>query len=229
MTTNESTALIVGASRGLGLGLTKELLGRGWRVIGTVRDPARGGVLQEFAAASGGRLEIEQADLDDLDQLAALRARLAGRALDVLMVNGGVSVRDEADFPRAFNQVMRTNVLGALTALKLLSELLAEDGAAAVMSSGLGSIEGNTSGGWEPYRASKAALNQSLRSLAAERPDAAYSLTAVAPGWVRTEMGGAEAPLDVETSVRGVADVLISRRGARGAAFINYKGETLPW
>ena len=222
-------SLIVGASRGLGLGLAAELLARGRRVVGTVRHLDRRTGLHDLADASEGRLEIEAVDITAPYQIERLADHLKGRAVDILMINSGVGGVGADDFAQAFHRVMTTNVLGAMGALRALSSFVADDGAIAVMSSGLGSVSGNTTGGWEPYRASKAALNQSLRSFAAEQPTAPWSVTAVAPGWVRTDMGGADAPLDVETSMRGVATVLEGRLGQRGCAFLDYKGDTVPW
>jgi NAD(P)-dependent dehydrogenase (short-subunit alcohol dehydrogenase family) len=229
MATDPLTSLVVGASRGLGLGLCARFLERGHPVIGTVRDNASGTGLHALRAASDERLEIETVDITDVEQIAALAPRLGDRRIDILMVNGGVAEQANPDFEQAFFQVMATNVLGAMNVVRAFSRLMADDGALAVMSSGLGSVAGNTSGGWEPYRSSKAALNQALRSFAAEHDDAPWSVTAIAPGWVRTDMGGAQAPLDVETSTRGVADVLEGRRGARGCAFLDYQGQVVPW
>jgi NAD(P)-dependent dehydrogenase (short-subunit alcohol dehydrogenase family) len=176
-----------------------------------------------------GRLEIEAADVTDAEGIAALRRRLDGRRLDVLIVSSGVAGTDVPDFEAAFFRTMTVNVLGVMNVVRTLCDLMADKGALAVMSSGLGSVANNTSGGWEPYRASKAALNQSLRSFAAGHADAPWSITAVDPGWVRTDMGGPTAPLDVETSCRGVADVLEERRGKSGCAFLNHRGETIAW
>jgi NAD(P)-dependent dehydrogenase (short-subunit alcohol dehydrogenase family) len=225
----ELVSLVVGASRGLGLGLAAELLRRGHSVIGTVRDAASGTGLKALEPTSQGRLEIEAVDVTDAEQIAALRRRLDGRRIDILMVNAGVGGDGSGDFQARFFRVMTINALGAMGAVRALADLVRDDGAVTAMSSVLGSIAANTSGGMEPYRASKAALNQLLRSFAAEHADAPWSVTAVHPGWVRTDLGGPRAPLDVETSVRGVADVLESRRGARGVAFLDYQGQTVPW
>jgi NAD(P)-dependent dehydrogenase (short-subunit alcohol dehydrogenase family) len=225
----EPTALIIGASRGLGLGLAERFLERNWRVVATVRDRARRTRLHELAATAEGRFEIEQVDIDIVAQLQTLRAHLDGRKIDLLMVNAGTGGTAGASFEERFFQVMKTNVLGAMAAVHHLCDLVREDGVVAVMSSEVGSIADNDTGGWEPYRTSKAALNQSLRSFAAERPNAPWSLTAVAPGWTRTELGGPDAPLDVDTSTRGTVDMLETRFGRRGIAFMNYKGDTLPW
>ncbi|MBV8683322.1 MAG: SDR family NAD(P)-dependent oxidoreductase [Caulobacteraceae bacterium] len=225
----ELMVAIVGASRGLGLGLATEFLRRGARVIGTVREPAGGSGLHALVGSADGRLEIETADVTDGEGIAALRQRLARRRLDVLMVNAGVAGGDAQGYEEAFFRTMTVNVLGVMNVVRTLSVLMADNGALAVMSSGLGSVGRNSSGGMEPYRSSKAALNQSLRSFAAEHADAPWSTTAIAPGWVRTDMGGPGAPLDVETSCRGVADVLESRLGGRGCAFLDYRGEVIPW
>lgn len=229
------TALIVGASRGLGLGLARELLGRGWQVIATIRDPQRRTGLHDLAdeAASGGRLEIETVEVTDDEQIAALRRRLSGRKLDLLFANAGVSngpSETVTDVSAAeFSRVLLTNALAPMRILESFAGLVQPDGVVGVMSSGLGSVADNDRGGWEVYRASKAALNTLLRSFAVRHADAPWSAVTVAPGWVRTDMGGPSASLDVETSMRGVADVLEARRGTRGAAYLNYKGETVAW
>jgi NAD(P)-dependent dehydrogenase (short-subunit alcohol dehydrogenase family) len=225
----ERTVAIVGASRGLGLGLAAEFLRRGARTIGTVRERAGGTGLHALLPAAGDRLDIETVDVTDVEGVAALRKRLDGRRLDILMVNSGVGENAPRDFEQAFFRIMTVNVLGVMNTVRALSDLIADKGAVAVMSSGLGSVTNNTTGGWEPYRASKAALNQSLRSFAAEHADAPWSVTAIDPGWVRTDMGGPAAPLDVETSCRGVADVLEGRLGQTGCAFLNYRGDSIPW
>ena len=225
----ERTVAIIGASRGLGLGLAAEFLRRGSRVIGTVRAPDGGTGLHAIQGPSDGRLEIEAADVTDAEGIAALRRRLDRRRLDILMVNAGVGGTDVRDYEEAFFRTMTVNVLGVMNVVRSLADLVADGGAVAVMSSGLGSVANNASGGFEPYRSSKAALNQSVRSFAAEHSDAPWSTSAIAPGWVRTDMGGPEAPLDVETSCRGVADVLEARMGQRGCAFMDYRGEIIPW
>jgi NAD(P)-dependent dehydrogenase (short-subunit alcohol dehydrogenase family) len=230
MTTDlkSATALIVGASRGLGYGLVERFLERGWRVIATERRNSSRPALRQLAGKNS-RLSIENVDIDKEEEIAALRTRLANRQINLLMINAGVAGDATSSFQQQLMTVMRTNVGGAMAAVRALSPLVLADGVVAVMSSGLASISANTDGGWEPYRSSKAALNQSLRSFAAEMRDAPWSLTAVAPGWVKTDMGGPEALLDVATSTGGVADMLLTRFGQRGLAFLNYRGETLGW
>jgi len=228
----QQTALIVGASRGLGLALAEEYLKRGWQVIGTVRG-ANPTPLHDLQASSGERLEIETLDIDQPEQLAALQARLQGRTLDLLFVNAGVAI--EADKPigevstDAFVRTMLTNALSPMRVIETLDTLVAPGGVIAAMSSGLGSVANNIDGGWEPYRASKAALNTLMRSYASRQPDPTRTLLLIAPGWVRTDMGGAGAALDVSESIPRVVDVLTEQTGQSGLQFLNYKGETVPW
>ncbi len=225
-------ALIVGASRGLGLGLAREHLRRGWRVIATVRDAARRTPLHDLKAEAGDALEIETVDINVPDQVEALRQRLDRRQLDLLFVNAGVT-NDPAETigqisTEDFTHLMVTNALSPMRVVEAFADLVRPGGAIAVMSSGLGSVAGNTDGGFEVYRASKASLNTLMRSFAARRGDS-HALLAMAPGWVRTDMGGPSAPLDVETSTRGIADVIAARRDKPGLAYIDYRGETVAW
>lgn len=163
-----STALIVGASRALGLGLAGELLKRGWEVIGTVRGEQRTG-LHDLADASQGRLSVEQVDMTEPDQLAALAERLAGRTLDLLCVNAAST---QGDVPAgevstmSFVEVMVTNALSPLRVMESLRSFVAPTGTIGVMSSSQGSISLNTRGHHDVYRASKSALNQLMRSYA---------------------------------------------------------------
>ena len=226
-------ALVVGASRGLGLGLAREHLRRGWRVIATVRDTARHTPLHDLKAEAEDALEIESVDINAPDQVAALRRRLDGRRLDLLFVNAGVGHPPEQTAGQIsteeFTHVMVTNALSPMRVVEAFAGLVRQGGAIAVMSSGLGSVAANTEGGLEIYRASKASLNTLLRSFAARHEEESHALLAIAPGWVRTDMGGPSAPLDVETSTRGIADVIAARRGKPGLAYIDYRGETVAW
>lgn len=229
---NGKTVLLIGASRGLGLGLAGELAQRGWQVIATVRDPARATALTELAQRTG-RIEIEKLDVDDVGQLEALAARIADRRLQLLFVNAGIAgPRDQsvADLARTdLAHVMWTNALSPVRiAGRLLPQVVA-GGTVAFMSSALGSITENTSGGFELYRISKASLNMLARGFAATTAkDKDLRVLNLHPGWVRTDMGGPQAPLSVEDSVRGLADVLETRRNA-GHRYLDYQGRELPW
>lgn len=223
------TALIIGASRGLGLGLAAEYLSRGHDVIGTVRGAGRTG-LHDLAQE---RLTVEQLDINEPGQVSALRGRLDGRAIDVLFVNAGVSNGRRETVAQVstedFTRVMVTNALSPMRVVEALQDLVPPTGAIAVMSSGLGSVGNNTSGGWEVYRGSKAALNTMMRSFAARHAGDPRSFAVVAPGWVRTDMGGPEAGLDVQTSIAGVVTALAAHQGEPGLRYLDYQGQAVAW
>jgi len=213
---NLRTALIIGASRGLGLGLVTAYLAQGWRVIATRRGAAT--ALEALSATAGDRLVIETLDVTDEAGIAALRQRLAGETLDLLFVSAGVAHSKSATAANvateAFALEMVTNALAPLRIIEAFASLVPASGVIVAMSSALGSVSGNTSGGTEVYRASKAALNSLLRSFSARNRDRA--LVALHPGWVRTDMGGANAAIDIDQSVAGMVEVIASRAGKPG-------------
>ena len=225
-------ALIVGASRGLGLGLAREYAKRGWRVIGTVRDANKPTGLCALADEGGGQVQIETVDINLPEQVTALRKSLDGRKIDLLFVNAGVSNGAIETVPGSsieqFQRLLITNAWSPIRVIETMHDLVPPSGVIAAMSSGLGSVTNNTRGGWEIYRASKAALNTMLRSFAA-RSGAGRTVLAVVPGWVRTDMGGPSATLDIETSVNGMVEMIAARRGMLGAAYVDYQGNDVPW
>jgi NAD(P)-dependent dehydrogenase (short-subunit alcohol dehydrogenase family) len=227
-----NTALIIGASRGLGLALAEEYLKRGWHVIATVRGdtPAK---LNNFWEAHGKNLEIEQLDINKPDQLAALRAKLEGRKIDLLFVNAGVNIDPQTTIgdvtTEDFRHIMETNALNPMRSIESLQHLVPVTGTIAVMSSGLGSVANNESGGYEIYRASKASLNTFMRSFAARHAGDKRAMLVIAPGWVRTDMGGPGAPLEINDSIPRVVDVITSNTGKPGARYLDYQGKTVPW
>lgn len=223
------TALVVGASRGLGHALAAELVERGWDVVGTVRDPAARTPLHELAEHAPGRVRVERLDVTEPDGFAPLRERLP--RLDLLFVNAGTTTAEDTPLGEVsteeFVEVVLTNALAPARLVEALGDRVVPDGLIGAMSSGQGSITNNTAGGREVYRASKAALNMNLRSLSARHPDRAFVL--VAPGWIRTGLGGDDAPYTIEETVPLVVDVLLSRLGVAGLAYLDRFGETVPW
>ena len=221
---------MVGASRGLGLGLVEEMTGRGWRVTATTRGRNDAG-LRRLAEGLGDRLVIETLDVTDPAAIAALKRKVEGTRIDLLFVSAGVSIDGDKPIgsitPDVFATVMETNALAPLKVIEAFGECVAPDGAIVAMTSLLGSVAQNGSGGMEVYRASKAALNTLLRSYAARHRD--RSITAMHPGWVRTDMGGANAPVTVADSARGMVDVVVGRLGKPGCAFLDHQGKTIPW
>ncbi|MFI0784980.1 SDR family oxidoreductase [Streptomyces lydicus] len=225
------TALIVGASRALGLGLATEYAHRGWDVIGTVRGDRRTG-LHDLADASGGRVTVESLDMTEPAEIDALRERLAGRTLDLLFVNAGVARGDipVGEVPtEMFVEVMVTNALSPMRVIESLRPLVAPAGTIGVMSSRQGSLALNTRGGQDVYRASKSALNQLMRSYAVRYADASHTLLLMCPGHVRTELGGPAAPLTIDQSIPGVVDTIDRHGGEPGLKFLNYQDQIVPW
>ena len=226
------TILLVGASRGLGLGIADEFAKRGWRVVATMRGEGRT-ALHDLADMHPDQIEIETVDIAQADQIAALRDRLAGRSLDILFVNAGTAnMKDEiaGDVPAdEYARVLVTNALGPLRVIEAYQDLVKADGLIGIMSSGQGSITNNTNGRHEVYRSSKAALNQLMRSYAARHDGDARSLVLMAPGWIRTALGGPAARFGVEESVPLIVDVLLRQRGKPGLAFLDRDGNTVPW
>ena len=238
------TILIVGASRGLGHAMAAEFLGKGWRVVGTVRDGmGRDGTsgdgtgrtkLHDLLEGSEGRLEIENLDINEPDQVAALRGRLSGRSFDILFVNAGTTTRDEhvkvgevtAD---EFVRVMVTNALSPMRVIEAFQDSVPPAGMIGVMSSGQGSLTNNVTGMREVYRGSKAALNMFMRSFAARPSSAPRAMVLMAPGWVRTELGGADARLDIGDSVPNLVNVLLATRHSPGLHYLDYLGRVVPW
>ncbi len=227
------TVLIVGASRGLGYAMAEEYEKRGWSVIGTVRGDSRT-PLHDLATKSEGRVEIEQVDINFPDQIAALRDRLAGRSLDLLFMNSGVGTPNPNEPAGAvstdeFIRVLVTNALSPMRVIEALQDLVPPTGVIGVMSSGLGSVTNNTNGAFDLYRGSKAALNTYMRSFAARHAQSPRAMAVIAPGWVRTDLGGPAAPLGVEDSIPGVVDVLTAIQGKAGLQYLDYMGRTVPW
>ncbi|MFI5953441.1 SDR family NAD(P)-dependent oxidoreductase [Cryptosporangium sp. NPDC051539] len=223
-----NTVLILGASRGLGLGLAAEYLARGWNVIGTIREGSPGG-LPDLAC---DRLTIETVDVTDQAQIDALRTRLEGTAVDLLFVNAGIT---NANVPVAevpteeFVDVMVTNVLSPMRAVEALDDLVPPTGTIAVMSSRQGSITRNTNAGYEVYRASKSALNQLMRSYSVRHAADPRTFLLVDPGHARTELGGPGAVRTVEQAVPPVVDTVEKRAGQGGLHFVDYEDRIVPW
>jgi NAD(P)-dependent dehydrogenase (short-subunit alcohol dehydrogenase family) len=204
--------LIIGASRGIGLGLAQEFAGRGWTVTATVRDASKAEALKAVKAS------LETVDIADATSASAFADRLAGKTYDAIVINAGVSGPQPS--PRgvehdAFSELFVTNALAPVRLAELLVGLVKPNtGVIGFMTSQLGSVANNTGGGMELYRASKAALNSFTRSFAARHRDKGLSILSLHPGWVKTDMGGPNADIDVATSVKGLADVVEKAVGA---------------
>lgn len=223
--------LLIGASRGLGLALAETMLQRGYQVVATGRENSTGN-LQQLAARFPAQLRVESVDINEPEQVKALHTRLADRQFDMLFVNAGVKNDDRetiADVStEEFTRVMVTNALSPLRVIETFKDRVTASGTIAVMSSGQGSLTNNTHGNYEVYRGSKAALNMFMRSFTA-RSGGERTLLLMAPGWVRTDMGGPEARLTIEESIPNLLNTMESYAGRRGIHYLDYLGRVVPW
>jgi NAD(P)-dependent dehydrogenase (short-subunit alcohol dehydrogenase family) len=230
MTQTHKTVLLAGATRGIGLGLVREFLGHGWHVIATARDPHKAGALHDMRRDHADRLVIEILDVADLASIKALGARLGGQTIDVLFVIAGISSQRDTPVqeiaPQAVAQEFITNATGPVALAETLLPALAEGGTVAFLTSILGSIASNAGGGVDLYRASKAALNMLAVNFSIRHKR--HPVLLLHPGWVRTDMGGSSAPVDVETSARGLFQQIETAKKP-GIVYLDYQGQKLPW
>jgi NAD(P)-dependent dehydrogenase (short-subunit alcohol dehydrogenase family) len=224
------TALIIGASRGLGLGLVKTLLADGWQVTASVRNPQNADALKAL-----GTVRIEKLDMDDQQAVLALSQQLKGEVFDLLFVNAGVK-GPEVQTPNGgatladVGQLFFTNAVAPINlAQRFSGQIRPDTGVLAFMSSVLGSVTMPDAPELALYKASKAALNSMTNSFVTQLGETKLTVLSMHPGWVKTDMGGEGADIDVETSTRGLVDQVNAYVGKGGHHFVNYRGETIPW
>lgn len=221
---------VIGASRGIGLGLVERYLTQGARVLAVVRTP--NATLDATAATAKGRLQVVTGDLCDPYLGTRLLEELRSGSLDRLIVNAGIMGPVEEDGQRAsvaeLGELFLTNAVAPLRLLEALAPQMAAKGVVACLSSQMGSVSLARAAEMPLYGASKAALNSLLQSwVAGQQP--AFAVLALHPGWVRTELGGSSAPVEVADSVAGLVATIEARAGQRGCAFLDYQGQALPW
>ncbi|MBI5164161.1 MAG: SDR family oxidoreductase [Magnetospirillum sp.] len=220
------TILITGANRGLGVAFARQYAAAGWRVLGTVRDPMKG------RAASDAGAEVYVADVADAASIARLKGALAGVEIDILLNNAGTYGERQtlgAIDGEEFLRVMRVNALGPLLMAEAFAGQMGGRKLIAAVSSMMGSIADNTSGGSYAYRASKAALDMVMVTLARDLAAKGITTVALSPGWVKTDMGGANAPLEPAQAVAGMCAVLDGVTVADSGSFIHWDGSRVPW
>jgi NAD(P)-dependent dehydrogenase (short-subunit alcohol dehydrogenase family) len=225
--------VITGANRGIGLELARQYLSRGDSVHAGVRTPAHAGELTSLAEASSGRLRISACDVAVEPSVRAFAATMA-EPVDVLINNAGVRSRPDSLEKLDLDEAARTiqvNALGALRVTDALLSLLRRSRGAKIVniSSELGSIGDNNSGSSYGYRMSKAALNMASRSLAIDLKEEGIVAVAINPGWVQTDMGGADAPITVTESAAGLIRTIDRLTLQDSGGFFDFRGERCAW
>jgi NAD(P)-dependent dehydrogenase (short-subunit alcohol dehydrogenase family) len=215
-----STVLVIGASRGIGFEFVRQYREQWDRVIATARDDAS---LQRLEALGAQPIKLDVADPASVSGIAW---RLDGEKVDVALYVAGVYSTADAKQPptqQEFDQVMHTNVLGAMQVIPQVAPLVeGANGRFVFLTSEMGHIEGTGASDAWTYRVSKAALNMAVASARHDYPKA--TLVAISPGWVRTDMGGADAPLSVEQSVNAMRRTIEGLTPKHTGAFLNYDG-----
>ncbi len=218
--------LVIGASRGLGREFVVQYLADRAQVTATARQPADVAALEALGATAF------QLDVTNAVSASSLAWRVDNAGFDVAIVNAGVfgprhtglDTPTEADF----DAVMHTNVLGAMRVIPQLADSFAQGARLAVLSSRMGSIGSRTAAGSSLYRASKAAVNSVVKDAALTYGERVVCI-ALHPGWVKTDMGGAGADIDVKTSVAGMRKVIDGTLARQSGEFFSYDGAPIPW
>jgi NAD(P)-dependent dehydrogenase (short-subunit alcohol dehydrogenase family) len=229
------STLITGANRGLGLEFSRQYAADGWQVYATCRDPSSASELRRLADASDHKVQIMALDVTDLASIKATATELEGQAIDLLLNNAGVGAPrgqtiGNIDY-EAWAHVLDVNTLGPLRVSEAFVDNVArsERKLIVTLTSGMGSIADNTSGGAFAYRSSKAAVNMVMRSLAIDLAPRGITCVVINPGWVRTDMGGphgTQTPAESVTKLRRLIDNL---EPAHSGKFFNHDGREYAW
>jgi NAD(P)-dependent dehydrogenase (short-subunit alcohol dehydrogenase family) len=222
------TVLITGANRGLGLEFARQYSAAGWNVIGTARRPEAAADLTALG------VRVVQLDVTDQQSVDGLALGLDRQPIDLLINNAGIFPMSETVPEIDFADIVRTlevNTVGPMRVTQALLPHLRRGQAKIIVNitSNLGSIADNTSGRFYGYRESKAALNMFTRSLAAELRDEGFTCIVMNPGWVQTDMGGPNAPLEAPASIAGIRAVIDRLTPTDSGTFWTHEGKKLPW
>ena len=228
------TFFITGSSRGIGFGLTREVLSHGNKVIAACRRPAEAVELNALAKEHPEHLSLIELDVADASSLKRLASQAAGFAhIDVLINNAGISKGHAITLPELnmdiVEEVFRINTMGPIRVVQALLPALQKASQPVVVqiSSNMGSITNTATGGAYPYRIAKAGLNMFNKVLSLESPN--VICVVCHPGWVKTDMGGEQADIDVKTSVSGLYKVIRGLKREDSGGFFDYQGHKMPW
>ena len=231
---SKPTILITGANRGIGLELTRQFAADGWTVLACCRNPDAATELQ-MLSDHDSVVELHALDVTDYQQMATLSAELRDRSIDILLSNAGIYGPRGANFgdvdAAAWREVLEVNSIAPLMLVQAFVEQVAasQQKLVAVISSKMGSIADNGSGGSYIYRSSKTMVNLVFKNLSIDLAGRGISAITLHPGWVKTEMGGANAELGADESAAGLKAILQSAGPAHNGQFIEFNGDPIPW
>ena len=225
--------LITGANRGIGLEFVRQYSAAGFRVFACCREPHNAAALASLAASSEERISLHRLDVSDFGQIEQLASDLHGQAIDLLINNAGI-YPNGALGSLDYNAWHKAFLINTMTPTKMVECFLEHIAASrlrkiATLSSKMGSIADNGSGGSTLYRSSKAALNMVMKNLAIELKPQGIATCTLHPGWVKTDMGGANALITAEQSVAGMRKVIDRLSTDNSGRFIAYDGQEIPW
>jgi len=230
------STLITGANRGLGLEFARQYAADGWQVFAACRDPSSASALRRLADANGGgKVRILALDVTQSASIKAAAAELDGRAIDLLLNNAGIiGARSQTvgniDY-ESWAKVFDANTMGPMRVTEAFVEHVArsERKLIVTLTSGMGSLADNISGGSIAYRSSKAAVNMVMRSLAIDLAPRGITCVVVNPGWVQTDMGGPNATLTPSESVSRLRRLIDGLGPAQSGKFFNHDGREYAW
>ena len=227
--------LITGANRGLGLEFARQYARDGWLVFAASRDPQRAEQLRGLAKTANGKLNLLEMDVSDANSVRTAASQLKDIAIDVLINNAGIfgepgQIIGNIDYEK-WARVLDVNTLGPMRVTEAFVEIIARSQRRLIVTitSGIASIADNTTGGWIAYRSSKTAVNMVMRSVAVELAQCGIICVVVDPGWVKTDMGGPNAPLFPQTSVAEIRRLIERIDPQDSGKFFRYDGCEHAW
>lgn len=230
------TALITGTNRGIGLEMTRQLLDDGWRVHATARDPDDSADLKALAFEYPDTLQLHALDVGDAQAITALSGQLADESIDWLINNAGIYGPRGVAFGNVIQvdewlEVFRVNSIAPMLLMQAFVEQVArsEEKKIGILSSKVGSMGDNGSGGGYIYRSSKAAVNAVIKSASIDLEPLDINVVALHPGWVLTDMGGPNAEITTAQSATGLCRIMDGLSEEDRGRFIDIDGSTIPW
>jgi NAD(P)-dependent dehydrogenase (short-subunit alcohol dehydrogenase family) len=230
------TLLITGANRGIGLEFCRQYAEVGWRVLACCREPGKADALNRLAARHPDLIKVHALDVTSHVQIGQLARTLADESIDLLINNAGIYPKSDK---RGFGQTdymgwmsaFNINTMAPLKMVEAFVQQIARSKLKLIVTitSQMGSIDDNGSGGSYLYRSSKAAANMVVKSLAVDLKDKGITAVAFNPGWVKTDMGGPNAMISVEQSVGDMRKVIAGLTPADTGKFIGNDGVVIPW